>query len=197
MSNTIKQGSIFNVDEPQGAEQVRHETTAAHAQVEAPNSRVAHQVEENAEHAQKAAAKAAQAAQGMGSEFTGETRTAFDYLQSAAAQKTNAAAAEGQRDVHAAKDASASYLDQAKSAAENVVTSAQDYLQGSTDPQATANQQGSSTGPANTTSSLQTSASSAVGTAQQYLASAQAVAQPHIDYARTTLQPHVDKARET
>ncbi|OAX43043.1 hypothetical protein K503DRAFT_682105 [Rhizopogon vinicolor AM-OR11-026] len=133
----------------------------------------------------------------MGSEFTGENRTAFDYLQSAAAQKTNAAAAEGQRDLHAAKDASASYLDQAKSAAENVVTSAQDYLQGSTDPQATANQQGSSTGPANTTSPLQTSASSAVGTAQQYLASAQAVAQPHIDYARTTLQPHVDKARET
>jgi len=139
------------------------------------------------------------------------------------AQKTNTAAAEGQSDLHAAKDASASYLEQAKTVADNVVTSAQvgldvwltwflqiehryfqDYLRGSTDPQAAANQQGSSTGPVTTTSvisSLQTSASSAVGTAQQYLSSAQVVAQPHIDQARSTLQPHVEKvasmARET
>jgi hypothetical protein len=42
---------------------VRRETAAAQAQAEAPNSRVAHQVEENAEHAQQAAEKAAQAAQ--------------------------------------------------------------------------------------------------------------------------------------
>lgn len=44
---------------------------------------------------------------------------------------------------------------------------------------------------------MQTSASSAVGTAQQYLASAQAVAQPHIEQARSTLQPHVEKVLET
>jgi len=43
---------------------------------------------------------------------------------------------------------------------------------------------------------LHTSASSAVGTAQQYFASAQAAAQPHIDVARSTLQPQLEKARE-
>jgi hypothetical protein len=41
----------------------QHETTAAHAQAEAPNAHVAHEVEENAEHLQQAAIKAAQAAQ--------------------------------------------------------------------------------------------------------------------------------------
>lgn len=41
----------------------QHETTAAHAQAEAPNAHVAHEVEENAEHLQQAATKAAQAAQ--------------------------------------------------------------------------------------------------------------------------------------
>lgn len=59
------------------------------------------------------------------SDLTGDTRTALDDLQSAVAQKTNAAAGEGQKDIHAAKDASESYLYQAKTMAENVVTSAQ------------------------------------------------------------------------
>ncbi|KAG1757149.1 hypothetical protein EDB19DRAFT_1623798 [Suillus lakei] len=130
----------------------------------------------------------------MGSELTGErdTSTAFDVLTSATAQKTNAAASEGQRDVHMAKNTSASYLDQAKTMVESIAASAQDYLHGSTDPQATSNRAGG-----DATSSLQTSASSAVGTAQQYLASAQAAAQPHFDVARSTLQPQVDKVRET
>ncbi|KAG1754856.1 uncharacterized protein EDB91DRAFT_1042622 [Suillus paluster] len=143
----------------------------------------------------------------MGPELTGGNHTAFDVLKSELSQKTNAAASEGQRDLRMAKDTSASYLDQAKTMVESVVTSAQEYLHGSTDPQATANQLiGSSTGIATPApskaeggviSSLQTSASSAVGTAQQYLASAQAAAQPHIDRAQTSLQPQVDKARET
>ena len=38
---------------------VRRETTVTQAQAEAPSSRVAHQVEENAKHAQQAAEKAA------------------------------------------------------------------------------------------------------------------------------------------
>ncbi|KAG2350814.1 hypothetical protein BDR05DRAFT_922282 [Suillus weaverae] len=130
----------------------------------------------------------------MGSELTGErdTSTAFDVLKHEAALKTNAAASEGQRDLHMAKNTSASYLDQAKTMVESFATSAQDYLQGSTDPQATSNKTGG-----DAISSLQTSASSAVGTAQQYLASAQAVAQPHIDVVRSSLKPQVEKARET
>ncbi|KAG1885467.1 hypothetical protein F4604DRAFT_1726301 [Suillus subluteus] len=192
MSNTINKGS--NVEEARGTEKARNETTAAHAQAEAPNARVAHEVEENAEHVQQAAAKAAQVAQGMGPELTGErdTSTAFDVFKSESAQKTNAAASEGQRDFHMAKNTSASYLDQAKTFAESVATSAQDYLHSSTDPQATSNKTGG-----DTISSLQTTASSAVGTAQEYFASAQAAAQPHIDVARSTLQPQVEKARET
>jgi hypothetical protein len=61
----------------------------------------------------------------MGSDLTGENHTTFDDLQCAAAQKTNAAAVEGQRDVHTAVDISSSYLDQAKPMAEDIVTSAQ------------------------------------------------------------------------
>lgn len=195
MSNTVNKGSIFNVEEAQGTERAQYETTAAHAQAEAPNAHVAHEVEENAEHLQQAATKAAQAAQGMGSELTGErdTSTAFDVFKSEMAQKTNAAASEGQRDLHTAKNTSASYLDQAKTVVESIATSAQDYLHSSTDPQASNKPEGD----AASSSSLQASASSAVETAQKYLASAQAAAQPHIDVARSTLQPQVEKARET
>lgn len=194
MSNTVNKGSIFNVEEAQGIERAQHETTAARAQAEAPNAHVAHEVEENAEHFQQAATKAAQAAQGMGSELTGErdTSTAFDVFKSEVTQKTNAAASEGQRDLHTAKNTSASYLDQAKTVVESIATSAQDYLHSSTDPQASNKPGGDAI-----SSSWQASASSAVGTAQKYLASAQAAAQPHIDVARSTLQPQAEKARET
>lgn len=132
--------------------------------------------------------------QGIGSDLTGErdTSTAFDVLQSEASLKTNAAASEGQRDLHMATNTSASYLDQAKTMVESITASAQDYLHGSTDPQAAVNKTGG-----DTMSSLQTSASSAAGTAQQYFASAQAAAQPHIETARSTLQPQLEKARET
>jgi len=61
----------------------------------------------------------------MGSELTGESRTAFDDLQRTAAQKTNDAAAEGQWDLHTAGDSSVSYLAQARTMAENVIMSAQ------------------------------------------------------------------------
>ncbi|KAG2076871.1 hypothetical protein BDR04DRAFT_1089139 [Suillus decipiens] len=193
MSNTVNKGSVFNDEEARGTERAQHETTAAHAQAEAPNARVAHEVGENAEHLQQAATKAAQAAQETGPELTGErdTSTAFDVFKSEAAQKINAAAAEGQRNIHMAQDTSASYLDQAKTMVGSFSASAQDYLHGSTDPQATSNKKGGDV------SSLQTSAASAVETAQQYFASAQAAVQPHIDVARSTLQPQVEKARET
>jgi len=193
MSNTVNKGSIFNVEEARGAEKARCETTAAHAQAEAPSARVSHEIEENAEHVQQAATKAAQTAQGLGSELTGErdTSTAFDVFKSEVAQKTNAAASQGQRDFHMAQNTSTNYLDQAKTFVESIATSAQDYLHSSTDPQATSNKTGG-----DAESLLHTSASSAVGTAQQYFASAQAAAQPHIDVARSTLQPQLEKARE-
>ncbi|KAG2367771.1 hypothetical protein BDR07DRAFT_1271443, partial [Suillus spraguei] len=107
-----------------------------------------------------------------------------------AAQKINAAAAEGQRNFHTTQNTSASYLDQAKTMVDSFSASAQDYLHGSTDPKTTSNKKG---GDAVSSSQM----SSAVETAQQYLASAQVAAQPHIDVARATLQPQVEKARET
>lgn len=63
----------------------------------------------------------------MGSELTGErdTSTAFDVLKSEAALKTNAAASEGQRDLHMAGNTGASYLDQAKTIVESITASAQ------------------------------------------------------------------------
>ncbi|KAG2155594.1 hypothetical protein DEU56DRAFT_868029 [Suillus clintonianus] len=129
----------------------------------------------------------------MGPDLTGEsnTSTAFDVLKNATAQKTNAAASEGQRDVHMAKDAGASYLDQAKTMVESIVTSAQDYLHGSTDSRSSAGPATSSRTGGDVISSLQTSASSAVGTAQQYLASAQAAAQPQVDKARETAEGYL------
>ncbi|KAH7930411.1 hypothetical protein BV22DRAFT_62695 [Leucogyrophana mollusca] len=218
MSNTIKQGAIFNVEEPKGAERVQYETTAAGAQADAPNSRVSREVEENANQAKEAAEKAALAAQGMGSDMTGEGLTPLNTLQSQAAKTTNAAVAEGQRDVHAVKDTGASYLDQAKSIAGDVYASAQGSTRGQSDTKP--EPIGSSTGvsaPGTTThdtsvsdafAALQATGASAIGTTQQYLASAQAVIQPHVETARTTLephvagakaavQPHVEKAKET
>jgi flagellum-specific peptidoglycan hydrolase FlgJ len=63
----------------------------------------------------------------MGSELTGErdTSTAFDVFKSEAAQKTNAAASQGQRDFHMAQNTSTNYLDQAKTFVESIAASAQ------------------------------------------------------------------------
>ncbi|EGN93161.1 hypothetical protein SERLA73DRAFT_190046 [Serpula lacrymans var. lacrymans S7.3] len=156
----------------------------------------------------------------MGPEMTGEGGSKLDEFQRQAAQTTNAAVAEGHNDVHVAKATGVGYLDQAKSIAGSVLSSAQGYLQGGeqhSQPQG-GSQNGSGTGSAKVAtaqgttgdvlSKLQTGASSAIGTTQQYLSSAQAAAQPHIDNARTTveprisdakaaLQPHMDKAKET
>ncbi|KIJ57605.1 hypothetical protein HYDPIDRAFT_104063, partial [Hydnomerulius pinastri MD-312] len=142
----------------------------------------------------------------------------LDVLKREAAQKTNAAVAEGQNDVHEVKGTGATYLDQAKSVAGSVLASAQQFWNGSTEGQS--HPQGSSTGVAapktvntqgksdDVLASLQSTAGSAIGTTQQYLATAQAAVQPHVENARTTLephvvgakaalQPHVDKAQET
>ncbi|KAF5368450.1 hypothetical protein D9758_002277 [Tetrapyrgos nigripes] len=70
MSNT-NTGRIFNVDEPKGADAARFETTAANAQVEAPNASSSRMVERNAEAAGFAAKQAAEAAKARRKESTG------------------------------------------------------------------------------------------------------------------------------
>ncbi|KAH7886129.1 hypothetical protein F5I97DRAFT_1214068 [Phlebopus sp. FC_14] len=140
----------------------------------------------------------------MGPEMTGEPTSTLDVLQREAAEKTGAAVAEGQKDVHEVEETSASYLEQAKSMAESVLASAQEFLRGSTEGQekASAGQQSSpSKGtlthgqPRDVLGSLKTTAESGVGTAQEYLASAQAAVQPRVESTRATLEPHVAGAK--
>ncbi|KAF9245778.1 hypothetical protein BU15DRAFT_40517 [Melanogaster broomeanus] len=150
----------------------------------------------------------------MGPEMTGEPLSGLDVFKQESADKTNAAVAEGQHDVQMAKGAGARYLDEAKSVASKIFSTAQDLLPTSTEGQS--HPQGSSTGIAAPESvkttgkpdpGLASQESSAIGTTQQYLAPV-ATVQPHVERARETserraadvkaaVQPHIDKARET
>ncbi|KAG6334950.1 hypothetical protein ID866_4129 [Astraeus odoratus] len=138
----------------------------------------------------------------MGPEITGDTVTGLDVLRHEAEQRTNAAAAHGQQDIEKAKEVGAGYVEQAKSVAGNVITSANNTLRGSSEGKP--RPQGSSTGTSapgpsaglggvttDVLTSLQTTASSAIGVTQQYLSSAQAVVQPHIDSAREKAQGYL------
>ncbi|KAG6910545.1 hypothetical protein DXG01_009964 [Tephrocybe rancida] len=145
MSST-NTGHIFNVPEAQGKEAVELETTAAEAQVEAPTAKIAREVEANAEHVQDAAHNAADAAkvgpynpghryrsltygdQHKGPALTGAPLTASNKLQEQASAKTNAAVAEGQHDVEAAKAVGAGYVEQAKELVDKAIITAQSYL---------------------------------------------------------------------
>jgi hypothetical protein len=152
MSNS---GTIFNV---QGREYVllyrtaTHidifhspaglETTAANAQVEAPTSSVAREVEKNATHAKDVAHDAAASAkvsfklpsrpyrdgplcmQSMEASQTGNPPSALDQFQQQASKTLNAAVAQGQHDFGASTGA-AEYVDQAKVLASSAISTAQ------------------------------------------------------------------------
>jgi len=186
------EGQIFNVPEPTGAEQARHETTAADAQINAPNSAVAREVEHNAEQVHDAAKQAASAAQSLGPGLTGGS------VQHDAQEKTNAAAAEGKADVDAAKAAGASYLNQVQNLAGSAIATAQSYLPGQTGSTGTANSTGTtSTSGSSVTSQLQSGAATAYHTAKEYVAAGAAAAQPHLENAHATVKPHLDSALAT
>jgi len=197
MSNNIKQGSVFNVEEPTGVEQVAHQTTVAEARIDATSPKAARQIDANAEQTHGVAEQAAQAAQGMGPDFTGGNgRGPLDSLANDMSQKTDVAAQQGQKDVEHAKAAGATYVDQAKAAAGGVYNSAQNFVQ-SGQPKGTNADVTRSAGGNDTFAALQATAASAFGTTQQYLASAQAVVQPHVETARQTIAPHVATAQAT
>ncbi|KAG6840908.1 hypothetical protein C0991_003250 [Blastosporella zonata] len=126
--STTNTGHIFNVPEAHGKEAVEYETTAAEAQIEAPTSRIARQVEVNAEHVHDAAHDAADVAKHRGPELTGATPTPADKFQQQVSAKTDAAVAEGHRDVDAGKAAGAGYVVQAKELVEKAISTAQSYL---------------------------------------------------------------------
>jgi len=174
---SIKNGQIFNVPEPTGAEQVQFETTAAEAERSAPNRAVAQEVEQNAEQAQGVAKQAALAAHSMGSEMT------------------------GQANVESAKAAGAGYLDQASTMASDVLASAQSYLPGQgqtgSDNQGTGIGSQLQSGAATALSTAKEYISTAQTAAQPHVENARSTLQPHIESVAAAAQPHIDRAKET
>ncbi|THV07551.1 hypothetical protein K435DRAFT_788459 [Dendrothele bispora CBS 962.96] len=182
---TAPSGKIFNVEEPTGADAVKFETTAAAAQIEAPNAAASRAVEKNAEIAQDAANTAAAAAKSFGKEFTGEPPSTTEKLQTQAQEITNTAVSEGKQDVEVAKATSAGYVDQAKAMASVAVTTAQNYISSATGATSDTTQSRSTTtatgsGPG-VVSQLQSGANVALETTKGYLATAQQTVQPHIE----------------
>lgn len=185
----------------EGNERAQRETTAAEAQVEAPNPAVAREVKGNVIQAREAAENAAQAAQGLGPDVTGDPVSSVDVLQHEIEHKTDTAVVQGQKDIEAAKNVGSQYADRAKTMASNVVSSAQNTLYGTSEDKP--RPMGSSTGvsapgpsplsgaASGAFTSLQETASFAAGATQQYLASAQAMAQPHIDKAREAARTYL------
>ncbi|KAF9460094.1 hypothetical protein BDZ94DRAFT_1266655 [Collybia nuda] len=191
MSNSTQ---IFNVPEAEGTDRVALETTAATAQIEAPTSSIAREVEANAGHTKEAASEAALTAQIKGESLTGTPPSAVDQFQQQAQKTTKAAVAEGQRDVETAKVTGATYLDQAKSLASNAVNTAQAYLPSSVGGILSSETSASQSPPTGIVSSLQSGANSAIGTTKEYLASAQEMAKPHVENAKGIAQGYLGTA---
>lgn len=204
MSST-NTGKVFNLQEAEGVDLVQHQTTAATAQAEAPTSNIAREVEHNAEIEQEAARKAAAAAKSKVPSLSNETPSptaAVNQLQKGVQQTTDAAVAEGQHDVEAAKAQGATYLEQAKSVASNVASTVQSYLPASVGGQSNTTTTTSTTGGASTTVSnvaaqAQAGATAAIGVAGEYLAAAQKTAQPHIEKAKDVAQSYLASGEQT
>jgi hypothetical protein len=213
---------------PALSRRIQSQTTAAAAQAEAKTSDVAHQVENAAEGAQEAAAEAARTAavcygqcsqawqsadpiQEKGPSLTGEP-SALNQLQREFKSTTDAAAVEGKRDVNAAANQGAGYVDQAKALASDAAATIQvcripqiiqspamtdtfkSYL-----PESVANVgKGSNAGDvaANIAGQVQAGASVAYQNASDLLSAAQQAAQPHIDKAKEYAGSFTNNAKD-
>ncbi|KAK7058371.1 hypothetical protein VNI00_002005 [Paramarasmius palmivorus] len=179
-------GGIFNVQEAQGADQAKFETTAAVAQVEAATSDAARKIEQNAEQAQHAATQAATAAKSLGKEFTGEPPSTADKVAQQAKPTLDAAVQEGKQDVAAAQATGQGYIAQAKTLAANAATTVNNTVQpfiadvaGATDS-TTARSAPGQQGPG-VVSQLQSGAATAVQTGKEYLDKATTAAQNYLN----------------
>jgi len=172
-----------------------HDTTAAEAQMNAPNKVEAMHVSENVERAKDAANQAASVAKTLGSNLTGDPPTAVDQLKIDASRTTEAAVAEGKHDVQQAKVVSAGYVEQAKSLANSALETAKNYL-----PTALG-------GNAHETGSTSQEAPSLIDqvkdTAVDFYATAVSTAKPLTDKLEGTVsavtdaaQPHVESTKE-
>ncbi|KAH9968598.1 hypothetical protein BC827DRAFT_1164266 [Russula dissimulans] len=96
---------------PSGAVQAGDTTTAARAEAEQPTDEAAQAVHETAEHAKGVAEHAASTAHTRGPGATGRTYDAVTQLRAKVEETTDAAVAEGQRNVQAAaKDLASSAI---------------------------------------------------------------------------------------
>ncbi|THH07357.1 hypothetical protein EW145_g3443 [Phellinidium pouzarii] len=138
-----------------------------------------------------------------------QTASTADVLQNDLAGKTNAASAEGQKDVESAKATSASYVDQAKFFAGSVLATAQGYVEAGQNKISSQNETIRNEGVGSTLQSAAGTALGAAGSAlsaahidaaadaaQQYVQSAKETVQPHVDSAVNAARPYVEGAKE-
>jgi hypothetical protein len=196
MSSEIHQGKIFNVDELHSNES-KLETTAALAELEAPDSRTARQVERNAERERDAATQAATVAKTLGSDYTGEPSTAAGQFKQQASATTDKAVQQGKQDVESAKETGQTFIDQAKAAVNSVIETAQHYISSAVGTE--------STGPTSTVTPTQRTTTSGQGgqsmvqsaeaTATNILHTAQESANAAYNTVRETAHPHIERAK--
>ncbi|THH33118.1 hypothetical protein EUX98_g1059 [Antrodiella citrinella] len=159
----------------------RFETSAAWAEAEASNAKLATQVEQNAHQLHNAAEDAATTAQYK------SPAAAVNNLEHGLSDKTEEAVAEGQDNVQ-------DYVARAKSLANSAISTAQSYLPAGTTV-------------AGTAGSVQATAGSALQTTKEYLVQAQHAAAPvanqalnaglaAAETARTTAAPYMQSATD-
>ncbi|KAI0001667.1 hypothetical protein BJV77DRAFT_969109 [Russula vinacea] len=103
-------------------------TTAARAEAQQATPEAAQQVHETAEHTNGVAEHAASTAHTWGPGVTGNARDAVTQFRAKVEKTTDAAVAEGQKNVQAAADAGARYIEEAKSLANSAISTAASYL---------------------------------------------------------------------
>lgn len=125
--------------------------------------------------------------------FPENNRSTADALQKDLAATTDAAAAQGKHDVHAAAQTGQSYLDQAKLVAGSALATAQGYVQAGQNKLQNSETAGDN-GNAGVTGTLASAAGTALGVTKNALSYAQETLQPHVDSAKAAAQPHIDNA---
>ncbi|KAH8099254.1 hypothetical protein BXZ70DRAFT_1009071 [Cristinia sonorae] len=171
----------------------RFETTAAWAEAEASDVKLAAEVEQNAHQLHDAAQAAAQEAQFKTPSES--AASAVNNLEAGLSQTTDKAVTEGQENVQG-------YVAQAKNLANSAVNTAASYI-----PTTTTTTDSTATNTGSTAASLQATAVSAAQTTKEYLVQAQAIAAPvatqalnaglaAVETARTTAAPYVQSATD-
>ncbi|KZT75014.1 hypothetical protein DAEQUDRAFT_807286 [Daedalea quercina L-15889] len=187
MSNSTKAGSTNVGAQAPNNTDARWETSAAWQQAEMSTKELSDEVGKNASQAQTAARQAAAEAQ----QIEPQVVSAVNELeaQRSLSESTTQAVNQGKFDVEAAKGMASSTAATAVEQAKNLANSAYATAQSLFNSQA---QEGSTT--QNLSSTVQSTAQSALQTGKEYLASAQTAAQPHIEKAKTYVTGAADSS---